>query len=201
MNYIVSQLEEDPVPHSLIYAGIGSRNTPVDAQKIMLQAAYHLAQLGYTLRSGAAEGADSAFELGAKKGEGKTEIWLPWTGFNQHADTGFYPSPKHFEMAAIVHPAWERLSRGARALHARNAGQILGKDIASPVDFVICWTPDGCSSEKERSVKTGGTGTAIAIADRHGIPVWNINSEKGVDSLLAFWAHQRANGYQPNPSI
>lgn len=187
--------------HSLIYAGIGSRNTPIEYQKIMLQAAFHLAKLGYTLRSGAAGGADTAFEFGAQKGAGKTEIWLPWIGFNKHADTGFYPSQKHFELAATVHPAWQSLSRGARALHARNAGQILGCDLATPVDFVICWTPDGCSDEPGRSVKTGGTGTAIVLADRHNIPVWNINSEKGLDGLLAFWKRQRFNGYEPNPSI
>lgn len=183
---------------SLIYAGIGSRETPLEDQKVMLQNAYHLAKMGYTLRSGAADGADTAFEMGAERVNGQMEIWLPWKGFNRHADTGFYPTQKHFDLAATVHPAWERLSRGARALHARNVVQILGMDLATPVDFVICWTPDGCSDAASRSVKTGGTGTAIAIADRYGVPIWNMNNEEGIEQLLAFWHHQvNVNGYQP----
>ena len=62
----------------------------------------------------------------------------------------------------------------AQALMARNVHQILGSDLRSPVDFVACWTPDGCESEGERSRTTGGTGQAIALADRWGIPIYNL---------------------------
>lgn len=139
----------------------------------MRAVAARLACRGFLLRSGAADGADSAFEQGCMDAGGMSEIWLPWPGFNSHADTGLYPSDGHIEMAKKLHPAWERLTRGPRSLHARNVGQILGADLNSPVDFVIAWTPDGCESVKERTRDTGGTGTAIALADELGIPVFN----------------------------
>jgi len=42
----------------MYYAGIGSRTTPVEIQHLMYQIAKSLARQGYTLRSGAASGAD-----------------------------------------------------------------------------------------------------------------------------------------------
>jgi hypothetical protein len=141
------------------YAGIGSRETPSHILQVMSEDAYRLQARGYILRSGAAEGADSAFEAGA--GDQK-EIWLPWRGFQNHPSR-LLPSLAAFEMAARFHPAWERCSRGARALHARNCHQVLGADLATPVEFVLCWTKDGRAS--------GGTGQAIRIAEAHGIPV------------------------------
>ncbi len=47
------------------YTGIGSRSTPEAIQKIMTELAYELGKSGWTLRSGCAPGADSAFEFGA----------------------------------------------------------------------------------------------------------------------------------------
>lgn len=141
------------------YAGIGSRETPPRVLAKMTAIAQDLAAQGYILRSGAAEGADSAFEAGA--GDAK-EIWIPWRGFQNHPSR-LVPSLAAFEMAARFHPAWERCSRGARALHARNCHQVLGADLATPVEFVVCWTKDGRAS--------GGTGQAIRIAQHHGIPV------------------------------
>lgn len=163
-----------PAAPARIYTGIGSRKTPPEVLDWMRLVASRLAGKGYILRSGAADGADSAFEAGCDAAGGKAEIWLPWRGFNNHGDTGLYPSDRHAEVAKTVHPAWDRLSRGPKALHARNVGQVLGGDIASPADFVLCWTPDGCESEATRSKDTGGTGTAIALASRHGIPVFNL---------------------------
>ena len=57
---------------------------------------------------------------------------------------------------------------------ARNVYQILGLDLNTPVDFVICWTPCGSQTDKQRSIKTGGTGLAISLADSLGIKVYNL---------------------------
>ena len=141
------------------YAGIGSRETPADILTLMTSIAREAAADGYILRSGAAQGADSAFEAGA--GDAK-EIWLPWRGFNNHPSR-LLPSAEAFILAEKFHPAWERCSPAARKLHARNCHQVLGADLATPVEFVICWTKDGRAS--------GGTGQAIRIAQARGIPV------------------------------
>ena len=69
-------------------------------------------------------------------------------------------------IASEVHPAWDRCNEWARGMHSRNCHQILGYDLQSPVDAVICWTPDGAV--------VGGTATAIRIAMKYNIPVFNL---------------------------
>lgn len=64
--------------------------------------------------------------------------------------------------------------------HARNCHQVLGANLDSPVDFVLCWTPGGAT--------TGGTATAIKLARKHNIPVINMATEgwrETLESLLA----------------
>lgn len=168
---------------SMTYAGIGSRKTPADQMDRMRRAARRLAAMGYTLRSGAADGADSAFELGA--GE-KKEIYLPWPGFNGSTSSFVSPTREAMEVAMAVHPAWSRLSPAVQKLMARNSHQILGPDLLTPSDFVVCWTPDGAETEMERSAATGGTGQAIALASRWGIPVFNFARQDAGERLLRF---------------
>lgn len=165
------------------YAGIGSRHAPPDILERMTVAAGRLARTGYTLRSGGAEGADTAFELGA--GDMK-EIYLPWRGFNNNPSPLHPPSSEAFDLAASFHPGWHRLSPAAKKLMARNSHQVLGADLKSPSGFVVCWTPDGAETEAQRGPKTGGTGQAIAIAGRHGIPVFNLARPDAGERLLAF---------------
>jgi hypothetical protein len=156
------------------YTGVGSRKTPPEILKLISSVATKLADLGYTLRSGGASGADSAFEFGAVK---NVNI--------------FYASDSTTEaqtIAAKFHPAWDRCSEFARKLHGRNAFQVLGRDLKTPSSFLICWTPDGCTDHKSRSIRTGGTGTAISIASHHKIPVFNLAREdhrKRIEKFLA----------------
>ena len=69
-------------------------------------------------------------------------------------------------IASEVHPAWDKCNEWARGMHSRNCHQILGYDLKSPVDAVICWTPNGKIQ--------GGTSTSIRIAMKHNIPVFNL---------------------------
>jgi hypothetical protein len=54
--------------YRMIYAGIGSRETPQATLDLMNLIGFTLAQKGHSLRSGGAKGADSAFEAGASNG-------------------------------------------------------------------------------------------------------------------------------------
>lgn len=78
-------------------------------------------------------------------------------------------------IASEVHPAWDKCNEWARGMHSRNCHQILGYDLQSPVDAVICWTPNG-------KIK-GGTATAIRIALKYNIPVFNLGV-KDKDNVL-----------------
>ena len=78
-------------------------------------------------------------------------------------------------IASEVHPAWERCNEWARGMHSRNCHQILGYDLKSPVDAVICWTPKGNIQ--------GGTATPIRIAIKYNIPIFNLGCDNKEDVL------------------
>jgi hypothetical protein len=179
-----------PRKRSMAYAGIGSRKTPAKQLERMTAAAKRLAAMGYTLRSGGADGADRAFEAGAGD---KKQIFLPWKGFNGSDSPFVTPSREAMDVAAVLHPAWTHLPSSFKNLHARNSHQILGEDLRTPCDFVVCWTPDGAETEAERGRDTGGTGQAIALADRWNIPVFNFARQDAGERLLAYVKCQATN--------
>jgi len=175
------------------YTGIGSREAPPEAIKWGEDLGFALAKAGYGLRSGAADGMDTAFEDGAQRASGIMRIFLAWKGFNGNTSPLYIVSPESMAMAATLHPAWERLGQGPRKLHARNCNQVLGETLDNPSEFTVCWTPDGCESEKARTSKTGGTATAIALSDRNGIPVFNLRNSASRAKLNAFLAERGIN--------
>ena len=170
------------------YAGIGSREAPKEILDLMTKIASTLETGGYKLRSGGAGGADSAFEQGVTVPDNKS-IYLPYKGFNGNKSSKYAPpTSEALNWAKKVHPYFEKLGEFARCAHARNAHQILGDDLNDPVKMVICWTPDGAECEKEsHSVElTGGTRTAICIAELNNIPVFNLARPDGFTRLRAF---------------
>jgi hypothetical protein len=165
------------------YAGIGSRSTPGTILELIRTTAYHLAAHGWTLRSGCAQGADSAFEDGAFEAyfanarRPKPELYLPWPRFEGRRRTVVAreePQAEAFPIAAQFHPAWDRLSQGARRLHARNVHQVLGRDVTDPQPsrFVLCWT--------QAASGQGGTGQAIRIAKHYGVEVIDLGDPSNV---------------------
>jgi hypothetical protein len=153
------------------YAGIGSRETPIELKNNIRLIVEYLNGLDYTLRSGAAPGADSFFEEYANK----KEIFLPWRDFNGNDSQLYSPTKESFEMASRYHPGWNRLSFGARKLMARNCHQVLGRDLKTPVKFIVCWTKDGGA--------TGGTGQALRMAADLNIPIYNLFFENILDKI------------------
>lgn len=164
----------------IYWTGVGSRSAADEAviMKRLEAVGYCLTKLGWVLRSGAADGADEAFENGFEKAwfeadlsERSTllsEIYLPWKGFNGHSSPLYTstPDPRAMALAEEIHPRWKALSIPARKLHARNIHQVLGKDLDTPSSVVVCWTPGGKAQ--------GGTRTAIVCAEKLGIPVVNL---------------------------
>lgn len=158
-----------------IYAGIGSREIPKPYYDVAYEIGRRCGEKGYTLRSGAANGSDTAFELGHGMGHnGLKEIYLPWKYFNKNESQHYlWPGTpvweECMEMAARFHPAWHKVSDAGKKLHARNCQQIFGKNPISnpiPVKFVVCYTENG--------EMKGGTAQALRIANEKGILVFNI---------------------------
>ena len=178
-----------------VYAGIGSRRCPQFIWDMCWEIGYKFASLGWLLRSGSAEGCDDGFEQGVEEyavgtdyGQPESslrrlqEIYIPWNGFNHNYiddSRGIYcieNDEKATELARKFHPAYASLSQGAKKLMARNCYQVLGSTLDDPVKMVICYTPDGATTQTR--YETGGTGQAIRIAVAHNIPVYNLGNEE-----------------------
>lgn len=156
----------------MIYTGIGSRRTPEKVLKTMTAIAQFLANHNFILRSGGAAGADTAFEIGCDLANGKKEIYLPWKGFNGNNSHLYNITEDAYNLAKKYHPAWNKLSQGARKLQARNCYQVLGESLNSPTDFIICY-----------SEGTGGTEQALRIARDLNIEVINMFDDSWFQEL------------------
>lgn len=172
----------------IYYTGVGSRETPDDILTVMQDLAFKLARRGYVLRSGGADGADTYFEWGALLADADMEIYLPWSGFNNHVhnpNKGYflpdlYEGGKAFKIASEIHPAWDKLTQGAKRLHSRNVYQVLGHDLETPSNFLVCYAkPVGDSV-------SGGTRTAFELAKKLNVPVVNLYHEIDLDRVKLY---------------
>lgn len=157
-----------------VFTGIGSRKTPTKVLYAMKEISCKLAESGYILRSGGADGADTAFELGfdeCNTGQEK-EIYLPWPKFNNNSSLLHTPLDKAFEITYQFHPNPSALSKGAAKIHARNVHQVLGRDLSSPSNFIIYWSR--------------GTLQALRIAEYYEIPIYNLRDNNHLKQLKEF---------------
>lgn len=162
------------------YAGIGTRH-PTDQQAdLVRRVAVYLANRGYTIHSGAAEGVDQLFSTTAINHDGAAVLHLPW---RKHADEYLADldtqqrylvdvrvlrskhNQRDTEAFASVdqhHPAPDQLSWGARLLHARNYRILVPEE---PVAFVVALPA------RHNGKAVGGTMQGIRIAEALSIPI------------------------------
>ena len=171
--------KEEKAMKKFIVTGIGSREIDADGIARVIEIAKMMDEKGFVLRSGGAPGTDSIFEASMKE----KEIYLPWYKFNNNKSVLCQLKPGCFAIAETVHPAWDYLSPGAQKLHARNVYQVLGYDLNTLSSVCVCWTSDGVKTEKESSKETGGSRTAIVLADRYHIPVFNLKLDADYEEL------------------
>ena len=180
------------------YTGVGSRDTPEHILKFIKDVAYWLAGRGYTGRSGSAAGADSAFEQGFNHYEivngvsdyVSFEAYLPWKGFSDireysiHIVTQELPNYNEaVEIASTIHPAWNRLGRGAKALHTRNVYQVLGLDLKTPSKVLFCYAQPTKNKQGIVTGVEGGTNTAVQLAMKQNIPIYNFYLQEDIDKV------------------
>lgn len=141
-----------------VYAGVGSRETPIEVGRQMQGYATRLAVLGYTMVSGGARkkrdapdnvcSADHVFEWAVAKAKGKMIIYRAYV--NKFTPCGpadiRVPTEEQFNVAkafikahAII-PWFDKMSSWAQLLHLRNYYQI-HYDVGKKVDFVIAYAP------------------------------------------------------------
>lgn len=159
--------------------GVGSREITEKYKNRIIEIAKLLDKAGYTLRSGGAEGSDTLFE----ENMSKKKIYLPWKNFNGNNSKRYMITKEALELASEIHPAFQYLSQGAQKLHARNCYQVLGYKLNHPSEMVVCYTKDGCNSEASSTKHTGGTRTAIVLADRNNIPIYNLKNDADYETI------------------
>jgi hypothetical protein len=95
------------------------------------------------------------------------------------------PSPEALEQAARLSPArdWDGVPERARRLAARSHHLVLGPDLRDPVDFIICWTPDGAEGSREITRASWDISQVLRLADGWGIPVVNLANGQGPDRI------------------
>lgn len=173
----------------LKYAGIGSRKATSTkmVEPMMRECVEHLNAYGAICRSGGAEGPDEWCETSSTD----VERYLPFAKFriDEIKQTPYIRTIKTWElpkaiqekamqMAIEVAPHLKFARYGARIMHGRNPFQIFGEHLNDPVDFVLCWTKHGKIE--------GGTATAINIALKNNIPVFNLGSGDGLIRFKQF---------------
>lgn len=171
----------------MIITIIGSRKTPQDSLDWLMYAANYCTTHGHTVRSGKADGADTAAILGCieaydlagvpynlhQEGLGVPEMFVPWNGFGNKNLSSAWDSvqgdnPDAHDIAGSIHPAWHNCKESVRKLHTRNVCQILGEDLHTPSDIILYWC------EEKKGKPTGGTATAVNLALSRGIQCINM---------------------------
>lgn len=144
------------------YAGIGSRETPLEVCETMVEVGRLLALEGWCLRSGGAERADESFERGCDLANGEKQIFLHKKGARGNPSPHFNIPREYFDIAARYCRNWRKFSENSRRLLARNVLQVLGypgDDTSpndTPISAIVCYTEDG--------KLVGGTSLALQLA-------------------------------------
>ncbi len=164
------------------WTGVGSSTTPPDVQQTQTKIGECLARAGLILLSGGAVGSDSAFERGVG------DKHLIFYGNTRHKTLHGYASiprgagrvliedgPLAQRAEQIVQHVlepdhWRNITRNpfVRNLIRRNVFQVLGPQLNTPTEFLVCWAkPEGDSIH-------GGTKSAYELARLLGIPTYNL---------------------------
>lgn len=143
------------------FAGIGNRDIDKQTCHAIKTCSRLIYQKDYVLVSGGADGCDEEFESHFPEDR---KIIL------RARDA----TVKAIKMAEDFHPAWNKCNAYARALLGRDAMIIMGKDLKTPVDFVLCY----CADEER-----GGTALSLRIANFYKIPVFNLANDNGLDVM------------------
>lgn len=141
------------------YSGIGSRKTPHEYLRRFKNLANELDKNDYVLRSGGAKGVDEAF----KQNSSNFVIFRSYDYYLGNIRQLYEPElleEADSILAGVDHYInIKKKSDYVYRSQLRNVFIILGEDLSTPSDFVICYSP--------------GTQIGIEVAEKYGIPVYN----------------------------
>lgn len=152
----------------MAYVAAGSRKASYEVGLIIEAQARLLDGLGLQVRTGTDRG---------------TETWFVRTASNPDIYSVTDAKGLGRRLVNENHRNPPSLSGHAFDDAASLATRLFGRDFQSWARFVLCWTKDACESEAELTADTGKTGFLITVADRAGIPVFNLKKPDARDRL------------------
>lgn len=185
--------------------------------EIMGKMAYQMCYAkDWVMTSSGRSGAESFFEQGlyAQNKDpfetGRLKRFIPYLGYNQHTkgvviagddllskarkmlmDMEIYPKdkqlPRFIELEGEDRNSLSEAEITVAHYHCLNVFLVLQDDLQSPVDMLVCWTPDGAVTKDEYQIGvTGSSGIAISLANALGKPVFNMKREDHLKRICAF---------------
>ena len=166
----------------LVYwTGVGSRRSSPDNRPLMTAFAQAIAAKGSVLRSGGAVGPDTWFEEGVPPP--LRRIYVPRASFDRHPRSeDIVPKNRHLmrwmracSIAEGLHPLGRHMSQDLRELMGLSVFQVLGDDLKTPSQFLVCDAPEIVYDGEGRVVDVdGGTGMAVRVAVLYNVPVFHV---------------------------
>jgi hypothetical protein len=153
-------------------ACIGSRELSEHELSTCEKLGWWIARCGHELHSGNATGADQAYARGANQVNPElVHLHIPWYRYERAAicngnivwnleEISVEWHEKYAKVAEKLHPAWHRLSQGARKLMIRNGFIVKPPPEFDFVDLVLAFPG---------RLKLGGTGQGMRLANDYGI--------------------------------
>lgn len=154
------------------YACTGNREAPPDVLNRLKELARDLEEFGYTLRVGGMDGPEDSAKQMVKDVEYHVPF-LPWKDFDKYSVKSYFNTKEIQCLAKMFHPTYDGLKPAIQAFLSKNVRVLLGKDLKSPVRFVVGWSEDGAELSNERTARTGTFGHVVSIAAAMKIPVFN----------------------------
>ena len=189
----------------------GNENLPEQPAMIIARIVPLFEKLGFTIRSGGLNGTDEMVEKVASK----TELHLPFKGFNKKESTSQFSNEICKEFARRVDPNIDDLSKVPKAILEKNPRLLFGRYLTAPVQLAIVWSPDGCERYHETTSRSGNAGHIVKLATSSGIPVINLNRPDAEQRIMTYLEsfnvqqqtqaptyeqpNQHPTAYQPNP--
>lgn len=120
------------------------------------------------------------------------EVLLPWKKFNEDAagtegllDVQIRPNATAYGVAVNLNQSFYKLSPHVRAMNARDAQLMLGKDCTKPNSMLVIYTECGSEAIKGKMdwKKITGLSLMLSIAEEANITVYNLKNEESRKKL------------------
>lgn len=170
---------------------VGSKGTLDEVMEVGFKLSVILLEAGLQGYSGNAPGMDKVLNRAMLKTNCfNGYIFLPWPKFETRDvpercyDSFTITTPIGEECDKTIQeliPWYGNLSQGSKKLHSRNVKQIKGKDLKHPSELVL-HSAKGRTPDKP----TGGTRTAVVLAQKLSIPTFNLRFKSERIALQKF---------------